>query len=174
MNAIAVPALNQAILMRREELVSALRGIVKDGQVIHDEPSCRVYGVDALNADASLPLAVVLPSSIREASQVLRYCYEAGLKVTPRGAGTSLVGGAVAPEDGIILCLSLMDRVLEVDPANRLVRVEAGITNVAVSEAAKAYGLRYAPDPSSRSSSTIGGNLRSPGKRSRRLTKSDQ
>ncbi len=159
MNAIAVPAVNQATLLRREELVSALRDFVRDGRVIHDEPGRRVYGADALNADVSLPLAVVLPGSIREVSQVLRYCYEAGLKVVPRGAGTSLVGGAVAAEDGIVLCLSLMDRVLEIDPANRLVRVEAGIPNAAVSEAASAYGLRYAPDPSSRLSSTIGGNI---------------
>ena len=116
-------------------------------------------GPTQFNADVALPLAVVLPGSIREVSQVLRYCYEAGLKVVPRGAGTSLVGGAVAAEDGIVLCLSLMDRVLEVDPANRLVRVEAGISNAAVSAAASAYGLRYAPDPSSRFSSTIGGNI---------------
>lgn len=159
MTAIAVPALSQATLMRREELVSALRGIVKDGRVIHDESGRRIYGVDAFGANASLPLAVVLPGSTREVSQVLRYCYEAGVKVTPRGAGTSLVGGAVATEDGIVLCLSLMDRVLEVDPANRLVRVEAGIPNAAVSMAASAHGLRYAPDPSSRYSSTIGGNI---------------
>ena len=110
------------------------------------------------NFHSALPLAVVLPGSVREVSQVLRFCYESGLQVFPRGAGTSLVGGTVAAEDGIV-CLSLMDRVLEIDPFNRLARVEAGIVTAAVSAAAAAVGLRYAPDPASRYTPTIGGNI---------------
>ncbi len=159
MSAIAAPAVSRATLLRRDEMVSALLEIVRDGRVIQDIQGRRVYAVDAFGAYGALPLAVILPGSVREVSQVLRYCYEVGLKVFPRGAGTSLVGGAVAAEDGIVLCLSLMNRVLEIDPPNRLVRVEAGITNAAVSDAVAQRGFRYAPDPASRLASTIGGNI---------------
>ena len=159
MNATAAAAVSRATILRRDELVADLLKIVRDGRVIKDEQGRRVYGIHAFDTPSALPLAVVLPGSVREVSQVLRFCYESGLKVFPRGAGTSLVGGTVAAEDGIVLCLSLMDRVLEIDPFNRLARVEAGIVNAAVSAATAAVGLRYAPDPASRFSSTIGGNI---------------
>lgn len=159
MTLIAAPAASRATLQRRDEILAGLAEVVQAGRLIGDEQGRRVYAVDAFAGHAALPLAVVLPGSVREVSQVLRFCYEAGVKVVPRGAGTSLVGGAGGPEDGIILCLSLMNNVLEIDAANRLVRVEAGITTAAVSAAVAGVGLRYAPDPSSRQVSTIGGNI---------------
>ena len=159
MNAIAAPAVSRATVLRRDEFVAHLHGLVPVGDVVHDEQGRHVYAGDAFGAYQALPLAVVLPATVREVSQVLRYCYEVGLKVFPRGAGTSLVGGAVAAEDGIVLCLSRMNNVLEVDPVNRMVRVEAGITNAAVSTAVAGLGLRFAPDPASWQASTIGGNI---------------
>ncbi|MGI9477155.1 MAG: FAD-binding oxidoreductase [Hyphomicrobiaceae bacterium] len=145
--------------MRRHEFVSALSRMVTVGRVIEDEQGCGVYAVDAFGGHAGQPLSVVLPGNVREVTQVLRFCYESGLKVFPRGAGTSLVGGAVGAADGIVLCLSLMNRVLELDPDNRLVRVEAGISTAAISTAAAGKGLRYAPDPASKCATTIGGNI---------------
>lgn len=159
MDAIVVPAANRATILRRSELIAGLGRLISVGRVIEDEQGCGVYAADAFVGHAALPLAVVLPGSVREVTQVLRFCYESGLKVFPRGAGTSLVGGAVGSADGIILCLSMMNRVLELDPANRLVRVEAGATTAAISTAAASKRFRYAPDPASRNASTIGGNI---------------
>jgi len=159
MDAIVVPAANRATVLRRDELVTALSRLVSVGRVIEDEQGRGVYATDAFGGHGAQPLAVVLPGTVREVTQVLRYCYESGLKVFPRGAGTSLVGGAVGSLDGIVLCLSLMNRVLDLDPANRVVRVEAGISTAAVSATAAGKGLRYAPDPASRLASTIGGNI---------------
>lgn len=159
MNAIAAPVVNRATVLRRDEFVAHLHGLVPAGEVIHDEHGRQIYASDAFKAYKALPLAVVLPATVREVSQVLRYCYEVGLKVFPRGAGTSLVGGATGAEDGIVLCLSRMNRVLDVNPNDRLVRVEAGITNAAVSGAVAHLGFRFAPDPASRQASTIGGNI---------------
>lgn len=159
MNAIAEPVVNRAVVLRRDEFVAHLHGLVPIGDVIHDEQGRRVYACDAFQAYQAMPLAVVLPATVREVSQVLRYCYEVGLKVFPRGAGTSLVGGATGAADGIVLCLSRMNRVLDTNLSDRLIRVEAGITNAAVSNSVAQHGFRFAPDPASRQASTIGGNI---------------
>jgi glycolate oxidase len=104
-------------------------------------------------------LAVVLPTSTEEVANVLRYCSEAGIKVIPRGAGTSLAGGALPAEDAIVLCISKMNRILEVDYDGRYARVETGITNLAISEAVGKNNFFYAPDPSSQLACTLAGNL---------------
>jgi len=102
---------------------------------------------------------VVLPSSTEEVSRILRFCHENHVKVVPRGAGTSLAGGALPVEDAIVLCLSRMTKVLAIDVATRTARVEAGITNTGVTQAVAAQGFFYAPDPSSQIACTLGGNV---------------
>lgn len=156
---IVAPRASRAILQRRGELVAMLHGLVPLGRVLHETEGRHAYEGDASSAHRSLPLAVVMPASTREVSGVLRYCYEVGIKVYPRGAGTSLTGGAVGREDGIVLCFSRMNRILDVDIANRQVRAEAGATNSQISAAVAARGLMFAPDPASRAVATIAGNI---------------
>jgi len=139
--------------------VNAIKRLTSPGSVIDDDGMRAVYSADAQNRYSNFPMAVVLPRSTDEIAAVLRYCREAGVKVFPRGGGTSMVGGAVPTPDGIVVCLSRMNRVLDVDRDSLLVRVEAGITTAAVSEAVRAIGFRYLPDPASAMASTIAGNI---------------
>ena len=148
-----------AILARRDEIIRALAKIVPAQGLIVDAEGRRTFETDALTAYRCLPLAVVLPASTEEVSKVLRFCHENGIKVVPRGAGTSLCGGALPLEDAIVLGISRMSRVLAIDAANRVARVEAGITNIAISQAAAPQGFFYAPDPSSQLACTLGGNI---------------
>jgi len=159
MSASAGPALNRAVLARRGELISGLQALLTEGRIIDGEMGCEVYAGDAFSGHRAVPFAVAIPANSREVSSIMRFCFEAGLKVYPRGAGTSLTGGAIASEDGIVLSLSRMNRVLELDAQDRLVKVEAGIAGSEISRAAAGLGLMYAPDPASRLASTIGGNI---------------
>jgi len=147
------------VLSRRLAVVAGLTALMGPEIVIADEDGRRAYETDALTAYTRMPLAVVLPRSTEEVSRVLRYCHAQGIKIVPRGAGTSLCGGALPAEDAIVLCVSKMSRVLEVDFENRIARVEAGITNLAISAAVSPKGFFYAPDPSSQLACTLGGNL---------------
>ena len=106
-----------------------------------------------------MPMLVVLPRTTEEVSKILKYCHENDVKVVPRGAGTSLSGGALPTEDAIVLCVSKMNRVLEIDYANRVARVEAGITNLQVTAQVAKNGFFYAPDPSWQLACTIAGNI---------------
>ena len=124
-----------------------------------DEAGRRAFETDALTAYRRPPLAVVLPRTTEEVAAALRFCREQGVNVVPRGAGTSLAGGAVPQEDAIVVGLSKMNRILESNYADRYARVEAGVTNLAISEAAAPDGFFYAPDPSSQLACTIGGNI---------------
>ncbi len=156
---IALPEAREDIIARREEIVRELRKLVGPEGVIDDAAGRRAYETDALTAYRCMPLAVVLPTSTEEISRVLAYCNENGIKVVARGAGTSLSGGALPQEDAIVLGVSKMNRVIEVDYQNRVARVEAGITNIAISEAVAGAGFFYAPDPSSQFACTLAGNI---------------
>jgi glycolate oxidase len=147
------------ILDRREAIVGSLKKLLPARAVVADEPGRRAFETDALTAYKRLPLAVVLPTSTEEVSKILSFCQLAGVRVVPRGAGTSLSGGALPVEDAIVLCLSRMNRVLEVNLESRYIRVETGITNLGVSNAVAKSGFFYAPDPSSQLACTIGGNI---------------
>jgi glycolate oxidase len=127
--------------------------------VIAEESSRRVFDSDAFTAYRRLPLAAVLPSSTEEVSSILKFCHAEGIRVVPRGAGTSLSGGALPVEDAIVISLTRMNRVLEVNLESRLIRVEAGVTNSGVSAAVTKAGFAFAPDPSSQIACTIGGNI---------------
>jgi len=156
---IAFPAPDPTILVRREAIVAGLAAILPPDGLIADVAGRRAFETDALTAYRRLPLAVVLPRSAEEVAAVMRFCRDAGVNVVPRGAGTSLSGGAIPQEDAIVIGLSKMNRILEINLADRYTRVEAGVTNLAISEAVAADGFFYAPDPSSQLACTIGGNV---------------
>jgi glycolate oxidase len=119
----------------------------------------RPYECDGLSAYRQVPLAVCLPETLEQAQAVLRVCREHAVPVVARGAGTGLSGGALPLADGVILSLARFNRILEIDPDNRLARVQPGVRNLAISEAAAPHGLYYAPDPSSQIACSIGGNV---------------
>ena len=154
-----MPLPDPAILPRRNEIIEALRKIVPGEGVIGSESERRVYESDGLTAYSQLPLVVVLPSTVEQVSAVLRYCKDMGIKVVPRGAGTSLSGGALPLADGELLGMAKFNRVLEIDYDNRCVVAQPGVTNLAITDAVGHAGFYYAPDPSSQIACTIGGNV---------------
>ncbi len=154
-----MPAPDVRVLQRRDEIVAALRRIVPGEGVIASEPERRAYESDGLTAYRQLPLVVVLPSRVDEVAAVLRYCREQGVRVVPRGAGTSLSGGALPLADGVLLGMAKFNRILEIDYDNRCVVAQPGVTNLALSQAVEQRGFYYAPDPSSQIACTIGGNV---------------
>ena len=154
-----MPTPDAAVLQRRVEIIEALRQIVPGEGVIVSEPERRAYESDGLTAYRQLPLVVVLPSRVEEVAAVLRYCKEIGVKVVPRGAGTSLSGGALPLADGVLLGMAKFNRILEIDYDNRCVVAQPGVTNLALTQAVEHAGFYYAPDPSSQIACTIGGNV---------------
>src|SRR5215204_4579116 len=155
---IAFPKPDEAVVARRDEILSGLARLVAPEALVASEDERRAFETDALTAYRKMPLAVVLPSTTEEVSAVLKFCHLHGVKVVPRGAGTSLAGGAIAQEDAIILGVSKMNRVLETDFESRTVRVQSGITNLAISQTVSPEGFFYAPDPSSQLACTIAMN----------------
>lgn len=153
-----MPAPHQRVLARREEIVRQLSAIVPAG-VIDTEAGMRPYESDGLTAYSQLPLVVVLPQTRDQVSQVLAYCHQEKIRVVPRGAGTSLSGGALPLEDGVLLSMAKFNRVLDIDYGNRCAVVQPGVTNLAISQAVDEGGFYYAPDPSSQIACTIGGNV---------------
>jgi glycolate oxidase len=156
---IAFPKPDEAILLRRIDIIAGLGRIVASEALIVSEDERRAFETDGLTAYRRIPLAVVLPSSTEEVSAIMRFCHENGVKVVPRGAGTSLCGGAIPQEDAIVLGVAKMNRVLEVDFENRIAYVQSGITNLGISQAVSHEGFFYAPDPSSQLACTIAGNI---------------
>ena len=159
MSQIAFPALDQTILARRDALHAGLAAFLAPECLITDEVGRRAYETDALTAYRRAPLAVVLPRTTEEVARTLKFCRDQGVNVVPRGAGTSLSGGAVPQEDAIVIGLSKMNRILEVNLVDRYARVEAGVTNLAISDKVGPDSFFYAPDPSSQLACTIGGNI---------------
>ncbi len=156
---LAMPEPDTATIERRDEIVAQLKRIAGDEAVIADADGRRAFETDGLTAYRAMPLAVVLPTTTEEVADVLRYCHQNKLKVVARGAGTSLCGGALPLEDAIVVGVSRMNKVLELDYNNRIARVETGITNLAISKVVEEEGFFYAPDPSSQLACTLAGNL---------------
>src|SRR3989441_10923670 len=154
-----MPAPDQAVLARRERIVAALRAIVPGEGVIAAEREMRPYECDGLTAYRQLPMVVVLPETTPQVSRVLAFCHAEGIKVVPRGAGTSLSGGALPLTDGVLLGMAKFNRILDVDYDNRVVVAQPGVTNLAITGAVEGAGFYYAPDPSSQIACTIGGNV---------------
>ena len=154
-----MPDPDDNVLSRRDGIVAALREIVPGEGVIAEEEGLRAYECDGLTAYRQLPLIAVLPETTLQVSRILRYCHGSGIKIVPRGAGTSLSGGALPLADGITLGLGKFNRILDIDYDNRCVVAQPGVTNLALTHAVEADGFYYAPDPSSQIACTIGGNV---------------
>ncbi len=154
-----MPEPDNAVISRRETIAQELRRIVPGEGVIAAEAELRPYESDGLTAYRQPPLLVVLPDTSDQVSRVLRYCHTNGIRVVPRGAGTSLSGGALPLADGILLGMGKFNRIREVDVANRAVVAEPGVTNLGITRAVEHAGYYYAPDPSSQIACTIGGNI---------------
>jgi glycolate oxidase len=143
----------------RAELLKALRSFLPPDAVLEQEEELRPYECDGLSAYRQIPMLVVLPHTLDQVQRTMRLCHSRGIPVVARGAGTGLSGGALPLGDGIVLSLARFNAILDIDPINRTARVQPGVRNLAVSEAAVAHGLYYAPDPSSQIACTIGGNV---------------
>ena len=154
-----MPEPRAEVLARRDALVAALTEALGPDSVISAPEELRAYDCDALTAYTCLPMAVVLPRSTEEVAEAMRICRRHGAPVVPRGAGTSLAGGALPTEDSVILGVARLNSVLDIDTANRTIRVETGITNLSVTGAVQGEGFFYAPDPSSQLACAIAGNI---------------
>ncbi len=159
MSHIALPEPDHRVIARRDQIVADLSAAVGADRVIADVDGRRAYETDALTAYRRMPLAVVLPRSTEEVATVLRYCNRERIKVIPRGAGTSLAGGALPSEDAVVVCITKLNKVLDIDYESRTAHVESGITNLAISGAVAEKGFFYAPDPSSQLACTLAGNI---------------
>ncbi len=146
------------IIAHGADIVAALSAIVPDG-VVSDPSGLAAFDGDALTAYRQKPLVTVLPRNAEQVAAILAYASGHGVPVVPRGAGTSLSGGALPRADGILLSLTRMSRILEIDIENRCVVAEPGVTNLAITRAVEKSGFYYAPDPSSQIACTIGGNV---------------
>src|SRR3954462_5562510 len=153
-----LPPTDSKIVDRRAEIAAALKAIVPDG-VVADESGLATFDADALSAYHQMPLVCVLPSNREQVSEILKYAQAEGVPIVPRGSGTSLSGGALPREDGILIGLGRMKRILDIDYENGCVTVEPGVTNLNITKAVEANGFYYAPDPSSQVACTIGGNV---------------
>ena len=156
---IQFPMPDEAILARRDAIIAGLAPLVPESSLITTEDERRAFETDALTAYRRMPLAVVLPTTTEEVAAVLKFCNEQGVKVIPRGAGTSLAGGAIPQEDAIVVGVGKMNRVLDINFGDRTMRVQSGITNLAISGEVAHKGFFYAPDPSSQLACTIAGNI---------------
>src|SRR5579863_8343496 len=142
-----------------QALVPQLQSICGPGNVITDPLELRTYECDGLTAHRCVPALVVLPGAAAEVAAVVRECARAGVPFVARGSGTGLSGGALPHPSGVLIVLSRMRSIVEIDPVSRRAVVEPGVTNLAVSKAAAPFGLFYAPDPSSQVVCSVGGNV---------------
>jgi len=142
-----------------ESLINQLKRLVPAEAVLHDREDLRPYECDGLSAYRSIPLLVVLPKTIEQVQAIMRLCREHNVPVVARGAGTGLSGGALPHEQGVLLSLAKFKNILHIDPKRKTARVQPGVRNLAISQAANRFGLYYAPDPSSQIACTIGGNV---------------
>jgi glycolate oxidase len=159
MTGIQFPKPDPGILARRDAIIAGLAALVAPDSLITTEDERRAFETDALTAYRRMPLAVVLPRSTEELAAVMAYLHKERVNVVARGAGTSLAGGAIPQEDAVVIGVAKMARILDIDYANRAIRVQAGVTNLAISGAVAAQRFFYAPDPSSQLACTIAGNI---------------
>jgi glycolate oxidase len=156
MNAPAEPAFTPT---RQRQVVAALRAQLPAHCVLFDEEDTRPYECDGLAAYRQLPMVVTLPENEAQVAAILKTCRDLAVRIVPRGAGTGLSGGAMPIADGVVLSTARLNKIVKLDPYARLAVVQPGVRNLAISDAAAAHGLYYAPDPSSQIACTIGGNV---------------
>lgn len=154
-----MPKPDGTVIARRGEIATALRRIVPHHAVIDSAVTLKAYESDGLTAYRQPPMLVVLPETTAQVAAIMKYANEEGLKIVPRGAGTSLSGGALPLADGIVLGLAKFNKILDIDYGNRCAVVQPGVTNLAITKAVEHKGFYYAPDPSSQIACTIGGNV---------------
>jgi glycolate oxidase len=156
---LAMPKPRDDVIARRGAIAADLRAIVPGEGVVESEDELRPFESDGLTAYRQTPMLAVLPETVAQVSEVLRYCHANGIRVVPRGSGTSLSGGALPLADGVLLVMSKFNKVLEIDYANRVAVVQPGVTNLGVTNAVAGKSFYYAPDPSSQIACSIGGNV---------------
>ena len=156
---ISLPVPKADVLARRDSIVAGLRRIVPGEGVIGDALLLKPYETDGLAIYRQPPMAVVLPETTAQVAEILRFCHANGVRVVPRGAGTSLSGGALPLADSVVVGLARMNQILDIDYADRCATVQAGVTNLAITGAVQDRGFFYAPDPSSQLACMIGGNV---------------
>ena len=143
----------------KQSLIDSLQAFLPTASVLHHEEELRPYECDALSAYRQLPLIAVLPETVEQVQHILRLCSARKVPVVARGAGTGLSGGALPLANGVLLSLAKFNRILDLDPVNRIARLQPGVRNLAISQAAAPHALYYAPDPSSQIACSIGGNV---------------
>lgn len=156
---LALPDPKPDVLARRDAIVAGLRPLVSDEALIAEPIRLKPYETDGLTAYRQVPLAVVLPETTEQVAAIMRYCHANGVRVVPRGAGTSLSGGALPLADAVVVGLMRMNRILDINYPDRCATVQAGVTNIGITNAVAANGFFYAPDPSSQLACMIGGNV---------------
>ena len=147
------------VMRRRDAIVAGLRKLLPESGLIAEPLRLKPYETDGLTAYRQVPLAVALPETTEQVAAILRFCHQNGVRIVPRGAGTSLSGGALPLEDGIVLGMMRMKKILDIDYADRCATVQAGVTNIGITNAVSGNGFFYAPDPSSQLACMIGGNV---------------
>ena len=148
-----------SVLENRSRIVADLADLLPPECLVHELRELVPFETDAFVSYRKVPLAVALPKTTAQVSAVMKYCHRYGIPIVPRGAGTSLSGGAIPQEDAVVIGLSKMAQILEMDFFNRTATVQAGVTNLSISDVAGSQGFFYAPDPSSQLACTIGGNI---------------
>ncbi len=156
---IAQPPPREDVLARRDSIIEGLRALLPETGVIAEALRLKPYETDGLSAYRQVPLAVVLPETTEQVAAIMAFCHREGVRVVPRGAGTSLSGGALPMADAVVVGLMRMNAILEIDYADRLAVVQAGVTNIGITQAVSENGFFYAPDPSSQLACMIGGNV---------------
>ncbi|MEK9639268.1 MAG: FAD-linked oxidase C-terminal domain-containing protein [Alphaproteobacteria bacterium] len=154
-----VPSPDRDILSRRDDIIAGLKSVLPNECVLDSLTSMRAYDADGLSSYRQTPLAVVLPTNVEQIASVMRWCKHNEVKIVPRGAGTSLSGGATPLADGILLSLGKFNEILDIDYENRCVVTQPGVTNLGITHAVEDAGFYYAPDPSSQIACSIGGNI---------------
>ena len=147
------------VLAKRDAIVAGLRRLLPPSGVIAETLRLKPYETDGLSAYRQVPLAVALPETTEQVAAVMAFCHAHGVRVVPRGAGTSLSGGALPMADAVVLGLMRMNRILDIDYADRCAVVQAGVTNIGITQAVAQRQFFYAPDPSSQLACMIGGNV---------------
>ena len=142
-----------------DPLIEQLRSILPESCIVSDPVSMKPYECDGLSGYRQMPRVVVLPESVEQVQAVMKVCQETGTPIVPRGAGTSLSGGAMPHKDGVVLSVARLNRILHIDAQNRTATMQPGVRNLQISDAVEHLGLYYAPDPSSQIACTIGGNV---------------
>ncbi|MEL7471382.1 MAG: FAD-binding protein, partial [Pseudomonadota bacterium] len=154
-----MPVPDQSVIARRDHIVARLEDLLGSEAVIFAAEEVKAYECDALTAYRCPPLAVILPSTTEEVAASVKICAEESVPIVPRGAGTSLAGGSLPTADCVLLGVARMNDVLDIDYANRVIRVQTGMTNLSVTGEVKGEGFFYAPDPSSQLACAISGNI---------------